>query len=330
MIYFFLIFLECSVTMAMLAVLYQVLTPLLSKYYTARTLYYGWLVVMAGFIIPFRPRLNFGLIPMPLVTQQVSDRSDISPLRIVAMIWICGVVTVLAYHLFMHNRFICAVSRWEERLETQEILETLENELRETGVVTDVPIYQCQFITSPLLIGFRQPKILLPNMEFSQEELSMIIRHELIHFRRKDIWAKGILLLATALHWYNPVIWSLTKEISLQCEISCDNETMLNADMEQRQQYSETLIGIIRQAKLKTVFASNFYCSKQNLKNRVVSIMDRNVKKFSIAMITVIALFTIATGTLTAHTLTASQPYGVQYHYKNGQDFEYYFDEGSY
>lgn len=328
MIYFFLIFLECSVTMAMLAVLYQVLTALLSKHYTARTLYYGWLVVMVGFIIPFRPRLNFGLIHVPLAIQHVNDSSGFSPLLIVAMIWICGVVAVFAYHLFMHYRFINAVSRWEERSETQEILETLENELRETGVVADVFIYQCQFITSPLLIGFRQPKILLPNMELSQDELSMIIRHELIHFRRKDIWAKFIILLATALHWYNPVIWSLSKAISLQCEISCDNETMMNADMEQRQQYSETLIGVIRQAKLKTVFASNFYCSKQNLKNRIVSIMDISVKKFSVAMITVIALFIIATGTLIAHTQTASQPNGVQYNFNfnNGQVFDYHID----
>lgn len=326
MLYFFLIFLECSITMAMFAVLYQLLTPLLSKHYTARTLYYGWLVVIVGFIIPFRPRLNFGLIHVPLVIQQVNDSSGCSPLLLVAIIWICGVVAVFAYHLFMHYRFINAVNRWEKRLETQEILETLENELKETGVVADVFIYQCPFISSPLLIGFRQPKILLPNMELSQDELSMIIRHELIHYRRKDNWAKFIILLATALHWYNPVIWFLSKAIFLQCEISCDNETMINADMEQRQQYSETLIGVIRQAKLKTVFASNFYCSKQNLKNRIVSIMDISVKKFSVAMITVIALFIIATGTLISHTQTTSQPNGVQYNFNNDQVFDYHFD----
>jgi len=259
-------------------------------------MYYGWLVVMSGFIVPFRPRLDFGLIPTPTTIQQASSDSSISLLLIVAAIWLGGVVAVFSYHLFMHFRFIQVVNRWGEKLEAAKILSALESEQRETGVVAEISVYQCQFITSPLLLGLHKPKILLPDMELSQDEVSAIIRHELIHFRRKDILAKFFILLATALHWYNPIIWFLSKAISLQCEISCDNETMLNTDMKQRQQYSETLIGVIRQAKPQTAFATNFYCSKQSLKSRILSIMDTNVKSFGTVLVVALTILTLGTG----------------------------------
>jgi len=296
--------------MTLIAALYQVFTPMLSKRYTARTMYYGWLVVMIGYIVPFRLRLNFGLIPTPTAIQQTSSGSSFSPLLIAAVIWIGGIVAVLAYQLFMHYRFINAVNRWGEKLETSKILAVLEDEQREIGVVAEISVYQCQFITSPLLLGLRKPKILLPDMDLSRDELSMIIRHELIHFRRKDILVKLIILLATALHWYNPVIWFTSKAISMQCEISCDNETMLNADMEQRQQYSETLIGVIRQAKPQTVLATNFYCSKQSLKSRITSVMDTHVKYFGTIVVVVLAILTLGTGMAFAKDTTTTPSNG--------------------
>ena len=274
MVSLFLLFFKCSITMTVIAVIYQVLTPLLSKRYSARTLYYGWVIIIIGFIIPFRPHFGFGLsIPMDI------REANFSPLlQFVTALWLGGMIAVLAYHLLMHYRFVKAVNRWGEKLETEAILLLLQNEQRETGVITEVFAYKCQFVTSPLLLGLRKPKILLPDIELSPEELSMIIRHELIHFRQRDILAKFIILLATALHWYNPIIWLSSKAISLQCEISCDNETMINTNAEQRQQYSETLIGVIRQAKPQTLFATNFYCSKQSLKNRILSVMDMSIK----------------------------------------------------
>lgn len=323
MVSLFLLFFKCSITMTVIAVLYQVLTPPLSKRYTARTLYYGWVIIMIGFIIPFRPRFgfDFGLLSIP---QDIREANFIPLLLFAAALWVGGMIAVLAYHLLMHYRFIKAVNRWGEKLETEAMLLLLQNEQRETGVVTEVSAYKCQFITSPLLLGLRKPKILLPNIELSPEELSMIIRHELIHFREKDILAKFIILLATALHWYNPIIWLSSKAVSLQCEISCDNETMINTNAEQRQQYSETLIGVIRQAKPQSLFASNFYCSKQSLKNRILSVMDMSIKTSSFAIIGIITFLIITTGIFIADTQIATAPNGVNYEFNSEDNFQFF------
>lgn len=321
MVSLFLLFFKCSITMTVIVVLYQVFTPLLSKRYTARTMYYGWVIIMIGLIIPFRPRFGFGLLSIPM---DIQDAKFIPLLQFVAALWVGGVIAVLAYQLLMHYHFIKAVNHWGEKLETEGILLLLQNEQRETGVITEVSAYKCQFITSPLLLGLRNPKILLPDVELSPEELSMIFRHELIHCRQKDILAKFIILLATALYWYNPIIWLSSKSISLQCEISCDNETMINTNAEQRQQYSETLIGVIRQAKLQTLFATNFYCSKQSLKNRILSVMDMNIKTPSFAIIGIITVLIIATGIFNADIQITAKPYGVNYEFNGEDNFQFF------
>jgi len=45
---------ECSVTMSVPVLVFFALTPWLSKRYDAKWLYYVWLVIVVGLIIPFR------------------------------------------------------------------------------------------------------------------------------------------------------------------------------------------------------------------------------------------------------------------------------------
>lgn len=73
-----------------------------------------------------------------------------------------------------------------------------------------------------MLVGFFHPAILLPPVKFAGDELSLILKHELIHFKRHDLWYKALILEATALHWFNPVVYLMAKAAAVQCEISCD------------------------------------------------------------------------------------------------------------
>jgi len=73
-------------------------SPLLSKRYSAKWQYYTWLVIIIGFIIPFRPDFNFGLfkvnIPVSIpennisVSKDIPVRENISDIRINTNIFI--------------------------------------------------------------------------------------------------------------------------------------------------------------------------------------------------------------------------------------------------
>jgi bla regulator protein BlaR1 len=62
--------LECSVAMAVISLIYMSTTPLLSKRYSSKWLYYVWLVIVIGWIFPFRPQFDVVSLPVEIPSMQ--------------------------------------------------------------------------------------------------------------------------------------------------------------------------------------------------------------------------------------------------------------------
>ncbi|WP_052292931.1 M56 family metallopeptidase [Desulfofarcimen acetoxidans] len=138
---------------------------------------------------------------------------------------------------------------------------------------------------------------LLPPVKIADDELSLILKHELIHLKRYDLWYKALFLTATVLHWFNQVVYLMAKSAAVQCEISCDALVLQGADFQQRKQYGETIIGVVRNgAKLRTALSTNFYGGKKGMKTRISSIMDTKRKKAGVAVFCVVLVGIIMSG----------------------------------
>lgn len=306
---------ECSVSMSALSLVLIALTPLLSKRYAAKWLYYAWLVIAAGLVIPFRFPFHTVWIradAVPSAIRQVlpgnvgNAAAAASPIgaanqglpaipwaQIVFALWLTGAAAFLIYHGLRHTRFIRMVKRWGERADDLRMLEMLENIKSDIGIAGRVELRICSFIASPMMIGFRSPAILLPRSDFSSDELPYILRHELVHFRRKDLWYKSLVILATAVHWFNPVVYLMARAVALQCEISCDAEVVNGTGLDGRRRYGETIIGAIqRQPKVQTAFSTNFYGGRKGMKKRIFSILDTKKKKVGIVVLCLILMGT--------------------------------------
>lgn len=48
----------------------------------------------------------------------------------------------------------------------------------------------------------------------------------MIHLKRNDLWIKALVLVANALHWFNPLVYVLRKDIHMWSELSCDEEVV--------------------------------------------------------------------------------------------------------
>ena len=100
-----------SVVMSFIGLLFMAVTPFLLKRYSARWLYYGWLAILAGFILPFTINRSTPVInlsesvqvssrePIPtnsshitLVSSSVDTVTALSVWQIVMIIWILGIV----------------------------------------------------------------------------------------------------------------------------------------------------------------------------------------------------------------------------------------------
>lgn len=68
--------------------------------------------------------------------------------------------------------------------------------------------------------------------------MRLILKHELTHCKRKDLWFKGLLLWARALHFFNPFVHWMAHLAEKDMELSCDLVVMADCGMAEREAYS--------------------------------------------------------------------------------------------
>jgi len=84
-------------------------------------------------------------------------------------------------------------------------------------------------VSSPLVIGFFKPLILLPIglvNDLSVEEVEMILLHELAHVKRGDFLVNIMVRLVRILLFFNPLVWWLCKLIDAEREHCCDDRVI--------------------------------------------------------------------------------------------------------
>jgi Zn-dependent protease with chaperone function len=104
-------------------------------------------------------------------------------------------------------------------------------------------LYQHAAIDSAMLVGLRQPRIILPALwlqHLSAEQLQHVIAHERMHWQRGDLAAFYLQQLFTVLCWWSP-IWNLVcRRLNTYRELSCD--AAVSAQLTQPHRYAQTLL----------------------------------------------------------------------------------------
>jgi len=138
----------------------------------------------------------------------------------------------------------------------------------------------------PMLIGLLRPTIMLPDREYTDAQLRNILRHELTHYRRRDIVMKWLSVLACALHWFNPVIYLARREINSSCELACDEAVIRNLDSNGKQNYGDTLIAVAAEHRIPQAALSTTMCEeKKALMVRLAAIKKhRRFSKASVVL----------------------------------------------
>lgn len=106
--------------------------------------------------------------------------------------------------------------------------------------------------------------------------------HELVHYRRLDILYKWLVQLVLCLHWFNPFVYLMKREINRLCELSCDERVIMTLSENARKAYGDTLLHAVGTGdSYKDPLASvSLNESKELLKGRLDAIMK--YKKLSI------------------------------------------------
>ena len=154
-----------------------------------------------------------------------------------------------------------------------------------TNLNCTIPVFVSDIAHTPMLLGLIKPVIVIPNMELSDDELEVILAHEIMHYKRKDLWFKAIALLVNAIHWFNPIVYAFNKQLGITCELSCDEKVALEMNPKRRRFYGETILQIMQynaDCENSTSIALNLCSSNKDIKRRLISMMKAKKMKKSI------------------------------------------------
>ena len=155
-------------------------------------------------------------------------------------------------------------------------------------------IFRNPLAETPMLIGLFRPMIILPDCEYTDVQLRIILQHEVTHLQRKDIIVKWLSILAWAMHFLNPIIWLVRREIDRACELSCDEAVIRNLDEDGKQNYGETLIYVAADVKKpRTVFSTTMCEEKKTLKKRLGAIMKSKKYPRMAIVLSVLLILTV-------------------------------------
>lgn len=102
-------------------------------------------------------------------------------------------------------------------------------------------VYESVYAPTPMITGIFKPVVILPALSLSEEEISLILRHELQHYKYRDILLKVCVELCCILYWWNPVVHMLKQRLLLLLEIRADSEVYGELGKAEKVAYLECL-----------------------------------------------------------------------------------------
>lgn len=210
-------------------------------------------------------------------------------------LWITGAVATLAVQIGGYLRYNRLMMRTNEAASAhqQQLFETIMGNPKRTKLFVNA------FVSSPQLLGAWAPRLILPKDTYTDEQLTYIFMHEQVHVRRLDIVWKWGMLLATAIHWFNPLVYVMRSAFHQSCELACDEAVIRQLNAEQKQGYGKLLLSLAVQRNQPP---ANLYAtiseSKRNLKERLVAIMQFRRRSWFIIVLSIVLLGVITTGAI--------------------------------
>jgi beta-lactamase regulating signal transducer with metallopeptidase domain/uncharacterized protein YnzC (UPF0291/DUF896 family) len=104
-----------------------------------------------------------------------------------------------------------------------EICYTLQDQM---GLNRVIAYCECAWLQAPAVIGWFRPIVFLPVTALtglSEEQLQLVIAHELAHIQRLDPFVNVCQVCVETLLFYHPAVWWLNKRIRAEREHCCDD-----------------------------------------------------------------------------------------------------------
>lgn len=293
----------------------------LKKYYRHKYKKYIWLFISLWLLLPYSffqvPEVQTGqaenkaesLEKRGILDETASDE-EIKESRVnnshkgltynlIFYIWIFGAIIQLFYFGLSYILTYRYMTQRSMKCNNQNMITVLKSVSTEYKIKKVPQLYLLKDIdVSPFTIGLFNKKIFLPDRAYIQKDLQYIITHEVVHCKEGDTIIKLFAILANIVHWFNPFVWLMTRNVEQDMELNCDEIVLEKKTMEERKEYSEIIMScILSNRSKKSYFFSGYVNNTKFMKRRFQNIYDtRNKKQGYIFCICLAACVIICSG----------------------------------
>ncbi len=243
-----------------------------------------------------------------------SPLQDIASLLInhIWIIWLAATLGMVIRKVTIYQNFIRYIKAGLAPVADMRILDQLSIVAEQAGVKKPVELCVNPLVSSPMLIGFFHPCIVLPGVDISEKDFRHIVLHELTHYKRGDMFYKWLVQITVCLHWFNPFVYLMGREIAKACEFSCDEAVLAKIGYDNARGYGETLLGAMAAIRgyKENLGVAGLSENKQLLKERLGAIMDFKRKSKAIRFLTVLLTLGIVSGASFIGVYAAAAPSG--------------------
>ena len=162
--------------------------------------------------------------------------------HIVGGVWLFGMCGVLVWSGVSHMRLRRYLRRWASVETREEVCCRYAAQAQRLNLKRVPKLLACPGLGVPMLTGLAAPALMLPQNASPEDGLDYALLHELIHYRRRDIWLKALVMLTVSVHWFNPVMWLMVRQVDRDIELACDEMALTVLPEEERLAYGETIL----------------------------------------------------------------------------------------
>ena len=263
--------LSLSLSGSVLILFLMLLRPLVRERVSRRWQYYIWLLVIARLLLPvggLEAPARIGTAEpgaAPALSLPEVDREDMEartseeaapgfndsqkPWAAVKenlwVVWLAGALALLIRKATAYQSFLRYLRAGRKPVEDPALLDRAAKAGEEIGVKRPVELYVNPLAASPMLLGVRKPWMVLPTVELPEEDFRFVVLHELTHCRRRDVLYKWLTQLTVCIHWFNPLVHWMAREVERTGELSCDEAVLRRLDGPGRRAYGDAILRTI-------------------------------------------------------------------------------------
>lgn len=204
------------------------------------------------------------------------------------LVWLVAALGLLIRKITIYQGFMRYIKAGLTPVSDIERLDELSIVAEQSGIKKPIELCVNPLVSSPLLIGFFRPCIVLPSADIPEKDFRYIILHELTHYKRRDMFYKWLVQITVCLHWFNPLVYLMSREITKACEFSCDEAVLAKMGSSNAQDYGKTLLdAMVAVGRYKeNLGAVTLSENKELLKERLGAIMKFKKKSKAIQLLT--------------------------------------------